>query len=127
MHSAEEYLLRALVAGAKGYLLKDSAEIDLLQAVRSVAGGKHFFSPAISQMLLEDYLRQLQQRGLTDSYALLTDREKEVLQLLAHGRSNKEVATLLDLSPYTVETQCNARTDARLVVRHAHHAEAEPA
>lgn len=104
MHSAEEYLLRALAAGAKGYLLKDSAEMDLLQAVRAVASGKHFFSPAISEMLLEDYLRQLQQRGLTDSYSLLTDREKEVLQLLAQGKSNKEVATLLDLSPYTVET-----------------------
>lgn len=104
MHSDESYLARALNAGAKGYLLKDSAEADLLRAVETVAQGRPFFSPAIAATLLEDYLRQLQQRGLHDSYDLLTDREKEVLQLLAEGKSNKEVATLLNLSPYTVET-----------------------
>jgi RNA polymerase sigma factor (sigma-70 family) len=104
MHSDETYLVRALTAGAKGYLLKDNADADLARAVRAVAQGKPFFSPAIAETLLEDYLRQLQQRGLQDSYDLLTDREKEVLQLLAEGRSNKEVATLLNLSPYTVET-----------------------
>jgi DNA-binding NarL/FixJ family response regulator len=69
-----------------------------------VSEGKPFFSPAIAKMLLDDYLRQLQQRGLTDSYDLLSDREKEVLQLLAEGKTNKEVATLLQLSPATVET-----------------------
>jgi two-component system, NarL family, response regulator NreC len=104
MHSDEEYLVRTLTAGAKGYLLKDSAESDLVTAVRTVAKGKPFFSAAISQTLLEDYLRQLQQKGLSDSYDLLTDREKEVLQLLAEGKSNKEVATVLDVSPYTIET-----------------------
>jgi len=104
MYSDESYLARALNAGAKGYLLKDSAEADLLRAVETVAQGRPFFSPAITQTLLEDYLRQLQQRGLEDSYGLLTDREKEILQLLAEGKSNKEVAALLDLSPYTVET-----------------------
>lgn len=104
MHSDESYLARALNAGAKGYLLKDSAEADLLRAVEAVAQGRPFFSPAITATLLEDYMRQLQQRGLQDSYDLLTDREKEILQLLAEGKSNKEVATLLDLSPYTVET-----------------------
>lgn len=104
MYSDEEYIVRALTAGAKGYLLKDSAESDLLRAVEAVAQGKTFFSPAITQALLEDYVRTLQQRGLTDSYDLLTDREKEILQLLAEGKSNKEVATLLNLSVYTVET-----------------------
>ena len=104
MYSDETYLTRALTAGAKGYLLKDSAENDLLPAVQSVSQGRPFFSPAIAQALLEDYLRQLQQRGLQDSYDLLTDREKEVLQLLAEGKSNKEVASLLYLSMYTVET-----------------------
>lgn len=107
MHSDEQYIVRALTAGVRGYLLKDSAENDLVAAVRTVAGGKPFFSPAIGAALLDDYLRQMQQRGLSDSYSLLTDREKEVLQLLAEGRSNKEVATLLDLSPYTVETHRN--------------------
>ena len=104
MHSDESYLIRALAAGAKGYLLKDSAEVDLYRAVQVVAQGKPFFSPAIANTLLEDYMRQLQQRGLQDSYDLLTAREKEILQLLAEGKSNKEVATALDLSTSTVET-----------------------
>ena len=104
MHSDETYLVRALSAGARGYLLKDSADDDLVRAVEAVFQGKPFFSPAIAQTLLDDYMRQLQQRDLADSYDLLTDREKEVLQLLAGGKSNKEVATLLDLSLYTVET-----------------------
>ncbi len=104
VHSDEAYLLRALSAGAKGYLLKDSAEVDLVRAVQVVAQGKPFFSPAIAKTLLEDYMRYLQQRNLQDSYDLLTDREKEILQLLAEGKSNKEVAALLNLSLYTVET-----------------------
>jgi DNA-binding NarL/FixJ family response regulator len=104
MHSDETYLVRALSAGAKGYLLKDSAEADLIRAVQAVSQGRPFFSPVIAQTLLEDYMRRLQQQNLKDSYDLLTDREKEVLQLLAEGKSNKEVASLLSLSLYTVET-----------------------
>jgi len=104
MHADEAYLLRALNAGAKGYLLKDSAEVDLIRAVHVVAGGRPFFSSAITGTLLEDYLRNMQQRNLTDSWDLLTDREKEILQLIAEGKSNKEVAAALSLSPYTVET-----------------------
>jgi len=104
MHSDETYLVRALSAGAKGYLLKDSAEADLIRAIQSVSQGRPFFSPAIAKALLEDYMRRLQQQNLQDSYDLLTDREKEVLQLLAEGKSNKEAATLLNLSLYTVET-----------------------
>jgi two-component system, NarL family, response regulator NreC len=104
MYSDEEYLVRTLSAGAKGYLLKDSAETDLVRAVHSVSDGKPFFSPAIAKTLLEDYVRRLQQRGMSDTYELLSDREKEVLQLLAEGKTNKEVATLLNLSTHTVET-----------------------
>jgi two-component system, NarL family, response regulator NreC len=104
MYSDETYLTRILAAGAKGYLLKENAEVDLDRAVRVVAGGKPFFSPAIANTLLEDYMRQMQQRGLQDSYDLLTEREKEILQLLAEGKSNKDVATLLNLSQNTVET-----------------------
>jgi DNA-binding NarL/FixJ family response regulator len=104
MHSDESYILRALAAGARAYLLKDATDEDLLPAVRAVAAGKPYFSPAVTAVLVEDYLRRLQAKGLTDSYHLLTDREKEVLQLLAEGRSNKEVATLLDLGVSTVET-----------------------
>jgi two-component system response regulator NreC len=104
MHSDEEYLLRTLAAGARGYLMKETAEVDLGRAVRAVAQGKSFFSPAIQSALMEDYVRQLQQKGLQDSYALLTEREKEVLQLLAEGKSNKEVATVLDCSVNTIAT-----------------------
>ncbi|MBM3748220.1 MAG: response regulator transcription factor [Acidobacteria bacterium] len=104
MHSDEAYLLRTLTAGARGYLLKDTADTDLHRAVQAVADGKPFFSPAIAKTLLDDYVHQLQQRGLQDSYALLTDREKEILQLLAEGKSNKEAASILNLSTYTVET-----------------------
>jgi two-component system, NarL family, response regulator NreC len=104
MHADESYILRALAAGAHAYLLKDATDEDLLPAVRAVASGKPYFSPAVTAVLVEDYMRRLQIRGLTDSYHLLTDREKEVLQLLAEGRSNKEVASLLDLGLSTVET-----------------------
>jgi two-component system response regulator NreC len=104
MYSDEEYLLRALSAGARGYLLKDSAEPDLLRAVRAVAAGKTFFSPAVVETLLEDYVQRLQQEGRQDSYDLLTDREKQVLQLLAEGKTNKETATVLNLGVSTVET-----------------------
>lgn len=104
MHSDEGYVLKALKAGARAYLLKDSAEHDLVSAVIAVSEGKAFFSPAISKMLVEDYMRQMQERKVEDSYELLTTREREVLQLLAEGRNNKEAAALLNLSLYTVET-----------------------
>ena len=97
-------LERVLAAGARAYLLKSATDEDLIPAVRAVASGKPFFSPAVAAVLVEDYVRTLQQRGLTDSYHLLTDREKEIFQLLAEGKSNKDVAALLNLSPYTVET-----------------------
>ncbi len=104
MHGDEGYVLRALKAGARAYLLKDSAESDLIQAVQAVSEGKAFFSPAISKMLVEDYMRQMRERGYEDSFELLTTREREVLQLLAEGKSNKEAAGLLNLSLHTVET-----------------------
>lgn len=104
MYGDESYIIRALSAGARAYLLKSATDEDLVPAVQAVASGKPFFSPAVAAVLVEDYVRRLQTRGLTDSFLLLTDREKEVLQLLAEGRSNKEVATLLDLGLSTVET-----------------------
>jgi len=104
MHSDEGYVLRALKAGAKGYLLKDSAEGDLIEAIKSVGEGKTFFSPEITKMLVEDYVRDIKTRGVDDTYELLTAREREILHLLVEGRSNKEIATALNLSPYTVET-----------------------
>ena len=104
MHSDEGYVLRALKVGAKGYLLKDSAEGDLIQAIKAVHEGKTFFGPEISKMLVEDYVRDIRTRGAEDSYDLLTSREREILQLLAERKSNKEIALLLNLSPYTVDT-----------------------
>jgi DNA-binding NarL/FixJ family response regulator len=104
MYADEGYILRALGAGAKGYLLKESTESDILPAVRSVVAGKPYVTPSIARVLLEDYIRVLKQNNATDSYDLLTEREKEVLQILAEGKSNKEVAQLLNLSPHTVDT-----------------------
>jgi two-component system, NarL family, response regulator NreC len=104
MHSDESYILRALKAGARGYLLKDSAEGDLIEAIKAVTEGKAFFSPEISKVLAEDYVRETKLRGLEDSFDLLTAREREILQLLAEGKSNKDIAVLLNLSSHTVET-----------------------
>lgn len=104
MYTDEGYVMRALRSGAKAYLLKSSAETDLILAVRAVREGKSFFSPAVSRLLLEDYVRQIQQKGAEDSYDLLTAREREILQLIAEGKSNKDIANELNLSLYTVET-----------------------
>ena len=123
MHSDEGYVLKALKVGARAYLLKDSAECDLVNAVKAVSEGKAFFSPAISKMLAEDYVRQIEEHSVNDTYDLLTTREREVLQLLAEGRSNKEVANLLQLSLHTVEThrgnilqKLNLHTGAELIL-----------
>ena len=104
MHSDEGYVLRALKAGAKGYLVKDTAEGDLIEAIKTVSEGKAFFSPEVSRMLADDYVREARLRGADDKYELLTAREREVLHLLAEGKSNKEIAGLLNLSLFTVET-----------------------
>jgi two-component system, NarL family, response regulator NreC len=104
MHSDEGYVLKALKSGGKGYLLKDSAEYDLINAIRAVHDGKAFFSPAINRMLADEYMRQLREQEVEDSYDLLTTRERETLQLLAEAKTPKEVAAMLNLSLYTVET-----------------------
>jgi two-component system, NarL family, response regulator NreC len=104
MHSDESYVLRSLKAGARAYLLKDSAEADLIAAIQAIIEGRSFFSPGVRALLKEDYIYRLQKFGADDTYELLTPREREVLQLVAEGRSNKEVASLLGLSLYTVET-----------------------
>jgi DNA-binding NarL/FixJ family response regulator len=104
MHSDEGYVLRALKAGAKAYLLKDSAEGDLIEAINSVHEGRTFFSPEITRMLMDDHIREIRTRGAGDSYDLLTPREREILQLLVELKSNKDIAQALNLSLYTVET-----------------------
>jgi DNA-binding NarL/FixJ family response regulator len=104
MHHDESYVLQSLKAGAKGYLLKDSPREDILAAIRSAAQGRSFLSRKVSRMLQDDHIEQLRSKNLDDSYELLTDREREILQLLAEGRANKEVAAILNISPTTVET-----------------------
>jgi two-component system, NarL family, response regulator NreC len=104
MHADEGYILKALRAGARGYLLKDSAGTDLIQAVRAVNAGKAFFSPAVSKVLADDYLRQIRQQGVDDPYDLLTPRERELLQLIVELKSTKDIAALLNLSPHTIDT-----------------------
>ena len=104
MHQDESYVLRSLKAGAKGYLLKDSLHGDVIDAIRAVAQGRSFLTRKVRLMLQEDYVRHMESRGLEDSYDLLTDREREVLHMVAEGKSNKEVAGSLNISPTTVET-----------------------
>lgn len=104
MHSDEGYVLRALRAGARGYLLKEAVESELILGIRAVASGKAYFSPEVSKLLVEDYVQGLNKRGLEDRFELLTTREREVLQLLAEGKSAKDIARVLELSVYTVET-----------------------
>lgn len=104
MHDDESYVVRALRAGARGYLLKDSLKTDLLAAIRAVVQGQSHFSPKVSQLLQEDYFRELADKQKEDSFELLTPREREILQLAAEGKSNKEIANLLNLSLYTVDT-----------------------
>lgn len=103
VHADEAYVKRALKAGAHAYLLKDSAAADLIGAIEAVSQGKSFFSPKVSRILAEDYVRVLKDKGEVDSYELLTSREREILQLLTEGKTNKAVATLLNISPHTVE------------------------
>jgi two-component system, NarL family, response regulator NreC len=104
MHSDEAYVTRALQAGATGYMLKDSAGHDLLKGVESVANRQAFFSPAIARLMLDDYVRRVSGTGVADRYQTLSAREREIFQLIAEARTNKEVAELLKISPATVET-----------------------
>lgn len=104
MHSEEVYVVQALQAGARGYLLKDSAAKDLVTAIAAVVAGKSFFSPVVAQVMLDDYVRHLARQGITDRYETLSEREREIMQLVAEGRSSKEIADLLSIAASTVET-----------------------
>ncbi len=102
VHANEEHVLQALQAGASGYLLKDTAVSDLVSAIRAVHHGDFFLSPAISRTVIEAYLRGATTATETNSYSKLTDREREVLQLIAEGYSTREIAQLLHISEKTV-------------------------
>ena len=98
MHKDSVYVREILRAGARGYLLKDSDADDLVKAIRAVAGGESYLSPAVSNAVLDDY-----RKHVTNPIDLLTSREREVLQMLAEGKTNKEIAVVLNLSVYTVD------------------------
>jgi two-component system, NarL family, response regulator NreC len=104
MYADEGYITQVMQAGATGYLLKDCADADLTQALTAVARGKSYFSPTVAKAMLDEYVRHLAERGITDRYDALTEREREVFQLIAEGRNNKQIADLLYLSVSTVET-----------------------
>ena len=104
MHADEAYVMRALQAGATGYMVKDAAGKELLKAIEVVAGGGRYFSPSIERLVQDDNDRRAGASGFADRYETLSTREREIFQLIAEARSNKEVAALLDISPATVET-----------------------
>jgi two-component system response regulator NreC len=104
MHGDDVYVRQALKAGARGYLLKDSEDLDLIKAVKAIRAGGSFFSPPVSKVVLSGYLGDKVDGDAEDSVARLTDREREVLQLIAEGKTNKEVAHALSVSVNTVET-----------------------
>jgi DNA-binding NarL/FixJ family response regulator len=118
MYSDDLYITQSLQAGAHGFILKDSADADLVRAVRDLAAGKSYFSPAVSKVVLDDYVRHLVDRGVTDRFDALSEREREVFQLIAEGNSNKDIAQLLHLSPGTIETH-RARIMEKLDVHSA--------
>lgn len=103
MHANDEYIRQALQAGAAGYLLKDAAPVELDFALRAVAHGDTYLSPAISKRVIEDYLAQAPARA-DAATQVLTARQREILQLIAEGRSTKQIAGLLGVSVKTVET-----------------------
>jgi DNA-binding NarL/FixJ family response regulator len=104
MYSDERYVNRAVRAGARGYLLKDTVEEDLIEAIRQIRAGHPFFSPSVAQLFQEAHSRDVQANRVEDRYDLLTERERQLYHLLAEGQSNKEIAGRLGLSLHTVET-----------------------
>jgi two-component system, NarL family, response regulator NreC len=106
MFSDERYVNRAVRAGAKAYVVKDSAEEDLVRAIRALQEGQTYLSPAVAKLLLDAYARNLTGKNpdVEDRYGLLTDREREIFQMLAEGNSNKAIASSFGLSVHTVET-----------------------
>ncbi|MBN1994742.1 MAG: response regulator transcription factor [Anaerolineae bacterium] len=104
MHASEEYVFQVLRAGALGYVLKQSDSSEVLMAIRAVLAGGSFLSPPISRAVIDNYVSRAETRGRDSSQDLLTSREREVLQLLAEGLANREIAQQLNISVKTVET-----------------------
>ena len=111
MHADEEYVLQILQAGASGYLLKQSAVGELVTAIQAVDQGDSYLSPAISRKVVDGYVRQAREQSQVDPYEQLTDREREVLHLIAEGYSTQEIADLLFISPKTVRGHRSSLTE----------------
>jgi len=107
MHSDERYVARALKAGARGYMLKDSVEDGLIRAIHLIQKGQTFFSPACRKLMEQRSVLGLRGADVEDRYELLSDRERQLYHMLAEGNSNKEIAARLRLSLHTVETHRN--------------------
>jgi DNA-binding NarL/FixJ family response regulator len=103
MHSSEEYVYSLLKAGAKGYMLKESVSSDLVDAIRAVMGGGTYLHPAISTKVVDGFLKRPTAKSRAGTLEILTPREREILQLIAEGHTNKEIAALLVLSVKTIE------------------------
>jgi two-component system response regulator NreC len=104
MHENEEYLFQTLRAGAAGYMLKEAADTDLISAIRVVSGGRFYLSPSAQSMLVSDYLQRVHTGEERDSYSALTEREREILKLVAEGYTNSQIGERLFISPKTVDT-----------------------
>lgn len=104
MHDDEEYLFRVLQAGASGYILKSAPDMDLLAAIRTVKSGAAYLHPTAAKSLIQEFLQRVQKGEEVDDYNVLTEREREILTLIAKGYSNKEIAELLVVSVKTIET-----------------------
>ena len=104
MYSDERYVMRAVRAGARGYILKDTLEEGLVEAIHLLHQGQSYFSPSVAKIFHAAHARDVQERKVDDRYELLTDRERQLYHLLAEGQSNKEIAARLGLSLHTVET-----------------------
>lgn len=102
MHTNEVYIYQFLKAGASGYLVKQTAPQELVMAIQAVYQGGSFLSPSISKTVIDEYIRQVETTGIEDNYETLTDREREILQLMAEGFSNREIANKLVISLKTV-------------------------
>jgi two-component system, NarL family, response regulator NreC len=104
MHENEEYLFQTLRAGAAGYMLKEAADTDLISAIRVVSSGRFYLSPSAQSMLMSDYLQRVHTGEERDSYGALTEREREILKLVAEGYTNSQIGERLFISPKTVDT-----------------------
>lgn len=104
MHEHDEYVFQALRAGASGYMLKEALDTELITAIHVIKSGQFYLSPTAQSVVVGDYLQRIHTGEERDSYSSLTEREREILKLLAEGRTNNQIAELLVISPKTVDT-----------------------